>query len=138
MGFLRRPSAPTAMGLAMGIELAVEAAFRPDIKVLIGKDRHHLARRKCREIRLVADEQDALACLVAQAIRDPAVAAFAATQSVPITRELSPASLQRGQTHTHQRGHPLGELSGCHGGIKDLQHLAAILRCAQYPLSSSK
>jgi hypothetical protein len=28
------------MGLAMGMEHAVEAAFRPDIQAPIGKDRH--------------------------------------------------------------------------------------------------
>jgi hypothetical protein len=78
------------MGLAMGMEHAVEAAFRPDIQAPIGKDRHDLARRQCRELRLVAGEQDALSLLVAQAMRVQAMAAFAAIQSVPITRELPP------------------------------------------------
>ena len=41
-------SGPSAtMALALGMEDAVEAAFRTDREVLIGQDRHDLPRRQC-------------------------------------------------------------------------------------------
>jgi hypothetical protein len=42
---LGRPGTATAMGLAMGIQHAIEAALRTDMQAAIGKDRNVLTRR---------------------------------------------------------------------------------------------
>lgn len=65
-----------------------------------------------------------------------AVAAFTAINAGPISRELPPPTLQRGQTHAQQCGHLLGPCAGCYGGIKNLQGLAAILGGGQSSPSS--
>jgi hypothetical protein len=124
------------MGLAMVMQHAVEAALRADVLTPIGKDRHDLARWQCRELRLVTGQKDALALLVGEAVRHQAVAAFTAIQAVPITRELPPPALQRGEPHAQQSGRFSGPCAGRHGSIEDLQGLAAILRCGQSPSSS--
>jgi hypothetical protein len=124
------------MGLAMGMEHAVEAALRADVQPAIGQDRHDLARRQRRELGFVAGEQDPLALLVGEAVRHQAVAAFTAVQAVPITRKLPPPTLQRGQTHAQQSGHLSDPCTGRPGDIEDLQGLAAILRCGQSTSSS--
>ena len=64
------------------------------------------------------------------------MAAFAAVQAVPITRELPSLALQCGEPHAQQSGHLSGPSTGRHGGIEDLKSLAAILRCGQSPSSS--
>jgi hypothetical protein len=71
-------------------------ALGTDVQAPISQDRHDLAWRQCREFRLVAGEQDPLPLLLAQAVRNQAVAAFTAIQAVPITRELPPPALQGG------------------------------------------
>jgi hypothetical protein len=124
------------MGLAVGMEHAVEAALRADVHTPIGKDRHDLARWQCRELRLVTGQKDALALLVGEAVRHQAVAAFTAIQAVPITRELPPPALQRGEPHAQQRRHRSGPCTSRDGLIEDLQGLAAILRCGQSTSSS--
>ena len=135
-GFLGRPGTATAMDLAMGMEHPVEAALRADVDAAIGKDRHDLARRQRRELRLVAGEQDPLALLVREAVRHHAVAAFAAIQTDPITRELPPPALQRGQPDAQQSRHLPGSCTSRHSGIEDLQGLAAILSGGQSSPSS--
>jgi len=64
------------------------------------------------------------------------MAAFTAVQAVPITRELPPPALQRGQTHAQQCGHLSGPNTGRDGRIEDLQGLSAILGRGQPPSSS--
>jgi hypothetical protein len=124
------------MGLAMVMEHPVEAALGTDIDPSIGKDRHDLPRRQGRELGLVAGEQDPLTLLIREAVRNRAVAAFTAIQSVPITRKLAPPALQRGEPHAQQICHFLSPSTGRYGGLKDLQGLAAILRRGQSPASS--
>jgi hypothetical protein len=85
------------MRLAMVMEHAVEAALRADIQTPISKDRHDLSRRQRCKLGLVAGEQDPLALLVSEAVRDEVVAAFTAIQAAPITHELPPPALQRGE-----------------------------------------
>ena len=77
---------------------------------------------------MVASEQDPLALLFAQTVRNQAVAAFTAIQSVPNTGELSPPALQGGESHVQQSRHFTGPRPGSHSGIEDFQGLAAI-RC---------
>ena len=124
------------MGLAMGMQHAIKAALRTDIQAAIGKDRHDLSRRQCCELRLVTGQKDALALLVGEAVRHQAVAAFTAVQAVPITRELPAPALQCGESHAQQVCHLLSSSPGRHGGIEDLQCLAAILGRAQSTSSS--
>jgi hypothetical protein len=85
---------------------------------------------------LVASEQDPLALLFAQTVRNQAVAAFTAIQSVPNTGELSPPALQGGEAYAQHSRYLTGPGPGRHGGIKDLQGLAAIRRRGQSPSSS--
>jgi hypothetical protein len=61
-------------------------------------------------------------------MRNHAVAAFTAIQSVPNTGELSPPALQGGESHVQQSRHFTGPGPGRHSGIKDFQGLAAIRR----------
>jgi hypothetical protein len=77
---------------------------------------------------VVAGEQDSLVLLVAKTVRNDAVAAFTAIQSVPNTGELSPPALQGGESHVQQSRHFTGPRPGSHSGIEDFQGLAAI-RC---------
>jgi hypothetical protein len=111
----------------MGMEHPVEAALGSDIQPTVSQNGHDLPRWQRGEFRLVAGEQDPLALLVAEAVRDKAVAAFTAIQAVPITRELTPPALQRGEPHAQQSSHLTGPCPVGHGGIEDLQGLAAIL-----------
>ncbi len=124
------------MGLPMGMENAVKAALRADIDAPIRQDRHDLPRWQRGEFRLVAREQDPLALLVREAVRHLARATFTAVQAVPITRELTPPALQRGEPHAQQSRHLTGPCPGGHGAIEDLQRLAAIGRRGQSPASS--
>jgi hypothetical protein len=124
------------MGLAMGMQHAIEAALRTDIQAAIGKDRHDLSRRHGRELRLVAGEQDPLAFLRAQAVRHQAVAAFTAIKAGPITCELPPPTLQRAQAYAQQHRDFTGPCPSHHRGIKDLQGLTAILGGGQSSPSS--
>ena len=64
------------------------------------------------------------------------MAAFTAIQAVPITRELSPPALQRGEPHAQQRRHRSGPCTSRDGLIEDLQGLTTILRWGQSPSSS--
>jgi hypothetical protein len=82
--------------LAVVIEHPVEAALGTDIQASISQNRHDLPWRQRREFRLVAGEQDPLPLLLAQAVRNQALAAFTAIQAVPITGELPPPALQGG------------------------------------------
>jgi hypothetical protein len=120
----------------MGMEHPVEAALRTDVETPIRQDRHDLSRRQRRELRLVAGEQDPLALLVAEAVRDKAVAAFTAILAVPITRELTPPALQGAEPHAKQLGEPAGPGTCRHARIEDLQSLPAIRWCGQSPPSS--
>jgi hypothetical protein len=96
------------MGLAMGMENAVEAALldvdevfsEGVIEAPIRRDRHDLPRWQRRELRLGAGEQDPLALLVGEAVRNEAGAAFAAIDAVPISRELTQPALQGGVSPT--------------------------------------
>jgi hypothetical protein len=124
------------MGLAMGMEHPVEAALRADMEALVRQGWHDLPRRQCCEFRLVAGEQDPLALLVAEAVRNKAVAAFAAVQAVPITRKLPPPALQGAESDPKQSGHLTGPCPGGHGAIENLQGLAAITGRRQSPASS--
>ncbi len=85
---------------------------------------------------LGAGEQDPLALLVGEAVRHQAVAAFTAVEAVPITRELPPPALWRGEPHAQQRRHRSGPCTSRDGGIEDLQGLAAIFGHVQ-SISSS-
>ena len=124
------------MGLAMVMEHPVEAALGTDVDPSISQDRHDLPRRQGRELGFVAGEQYPLTLLIRKAVRNQAVAAFTAIQAVPITCELPPPALQRGEAHAQQCGHLSGPCTGRHGGIEDLQGLAAILRGGQSTSSS--
>jgi hypothetical protein len=115
------------MGLAMGMEHPVEAALRAEIEALVRQSWHDLPGQQCCEFRLVAGEQDPLALLVAEAVRDKAVAALSAILAVPITRELTAPALQGAEPHAEESGHLTGPCPGGHGGIEDLQSLEAIL-----------
>jgi len=127
--------APT-VDLAVGMEHPVEAPLRADVQPTIRQNGHDLARWQRRKFRLVAGQQDPLPLLVREAVRHQAVAAFAAIQSVPITRELPSPTLQRGQPNAQQSGHFSGPCAGCHGSIEDLQGPWAILGRSQSSPSS--
>jgi len=124
------------MGLAMGMEHAVEAALRADLDAPIGQGRQDLPGRQRRELRLVAGEQDPLALLLREAVRHQTVTALTAIDAVPITRVLSPPALQGGEPHSQEPGQLSGPCPGGQGGIEDLQSLAAISRRGQSPASS--
>ena len=124
------------MDLAMGMEDPIEAAVRADVDAAIGQHRHDLPRRQGRELGFVAGQQNSLALFLREAMRHQAMAAFTAVQAVPITRELPPPALQRGQTHAQQCGHLSGPSTGRDGRIEDLQGLSAILSRGQPPSSS--
>ena len=97
------------------------------IEAPVGQNGHDLPRWQRRELRLVAGEQDPLTLLVTQAVRNEAVAAFTAIGAVPITGELTPPALQGAEPHAKESGHFTGPFSVGHGGIEDLEGLAAIL-----------
>jgi hypothetical protein len=120
----------------MGMEHSVETALGADIQPTVRQSGHDLTRRQGRELRLVARQQDPLALLFGEPVRHQAVAAFTAIKSVPITREQPPPALQRGEPHAQQSGHLTGPCPGGHGGIEDLQGLAAVRRRGQSPSSS--
>jgi hypothetical protein len=84
----------------------------------------------------VTSEQNPLAFFFTQTVGNMAIAAFTAVHTVPIRGELSPPALQGGKPHVQQLGHLMGPCSGGHGGIEDLQGLAAIRRHTQSPSSS--
>ena len=88
----------------MGMQQPVEAALRSNVQTLIRQDRHDLARGKRGEVLLVAGVQNPLSLLLCQSVRHLAGAAFTAIQSVPITRELAPPTLQGAQPHPKQLG----------------------------------
>jgi len=71
-----------------------------------------------------------------QAVGNMAIAAFTAVHTVFISRERTTLALQGGGPHTQQLGHLMGPCSGGHGGIEDLQGLAAVRRRGQSPSSS--
>ena len=98
------------------------------VDALIGQGRHDLPWRQCREIALVAGEQDPLAFLLAQSVRNQALAAFTAIDAVPSTNKLSPPGLQGGEPHTQQISH---HSSPGPSRIEDLRGLAAF-RCGNY------
>jgi len=55
---LGRAGPTAAVGLSMGMEHPVEAALGSEIQPTVGQNWHDLARRQCRELRLIAGEQD--------------------------------------------------------------------------------
>ncbi len=110
----------------MGMEHPVEAALGSDIEAPVRQDGHDLPWRQRCEFRLVAGEQDPLALLVREAVRNEAVAAFTAIQAVPITRELTPPALQGGQAHAKQLGKLASPGTRRHARIEDLQGFATI------------
>jgi hypothetical protein len=61
-----------------------------------------LAGRHCGKFRLIAGEQDPLALLLAQLVRDQAVTALAGGNAITVTRELAPSALQRRQPNAQQ------------------------------------
>jgi len=135
-GLLGRPGAAAAVGLTMGMEHPVETALRADVDAPIRQGRHDLSGRQSGEFRLVAGKKDSLALLVREAVRNQTVAAFTAIQSVPITRELTPPTLESGEPHAKQSGEFMGPCTGRHAGIEDLQSPPAINWRGQSPPSS--
>jgi hypothetical protein len=85
---------------------------------------------------LVAGEQDPLALLLREAVRNKAGPAFAAIDAIPISRELTPPALQGGEPQAQESRHLTGPRTSCHGGIEDLDGLAAIQRRSQASPSS--
>jgi hypothetical protein len=83
----------------MGMENPVEAALRTDVQPTICQNGHDLTRWQRRKFRFVAGEQDSLAIFIGKAVRHQAETALPAIQSVPITRELAPPALERGEPH---------------------------------------
>jgi hypothetical protein len=120
----------------MSVEHPVEAALGTYIEPPVCQHRHDLPWRQRREFRLVAGEQDPLAFLACEAMGHMALAALAAVHTVHITGELPAPALQRGEANAQQGGHFSGPSTGCHGGIKNLQGLAAILGGGQSSPSS--
>ena len=92
---LRRPGPSAALHLLVGVEHAVEAALGGQVLAPVGQGGHDLRRRQRGVLRLVADRQDLLPLLLAEAMGHMANAAFAAVPTVPITRELPPPPLPR-------------------------------------------
>lgn len=81
-------------------------------------------------------EQDPLTQLLAQTMGNHAMAAFVAVGAVPITCELPSPAMQGGEPQAQQSTHHSGPCAGRHGGIYELQGLAAILRRGQSTSSS--
>jgi len=67
----------------MSMERPEEAALRAGIDAPVRKDGHDMPQRQPCESRLVASEQDPLALLVRETVRNKAVAAFTAVQVGP-------------------------------------------------------
>jgi hypothetical protein len=85
------------MGLAVGMEYPVKAALRADIQTLIGQGWHDLTWRQRGVLRLVAGEQDALALLFGQLVRDQPMTAFAAIAAFAITKICLAPAFERAQ-----------------------------------------
>jgi hypothetical protein len=83
--------------LTVGVEHPVEAALGTDMEAPIRQHRHDLPWRQCGEFRLVAGEEDPLAFLFAEAVRDQAWAAFAAIVTIAITDQGLPPALESAQ-----------------------------------------
>ena len=58
----------------MGMQNPVEASLRTDVQALVSQDWNDLPWWQCRKFRLVAGQQDALAFLLAEAVRHMAMA----------------------------------------------------------------
>ena len=117
------------MGLPMGVQDPVGAAFRTNKQSSISQHRHDLARRQCCKLRFGAVRQDPLPIRVDRAVRNVAVAAFSAIGAIPSTCEQSPPALQVGDPNAQQSCHFSGLGTGTGGAIKNLLGLAAIGRC---------
>jgi hypothetical protein len=63
------------------------------MQATIRQNRNDLPWRQCSELSIVAGEQDSLAFLVVETVRDMAVAALPTVHTVPITSELPAAAL---------------------------------------------
>ena len=88
------------MGLPIGVQDPLKTAFRTSKQSPIGQDRHDLPRRQCRELRLVAVQQDPLAHLVTEAVVHVRLVAISAIGVITSTFELSPPSQARSRTAT--------------------------------------
>ena len=125
---LRRPGPSAALDLLVGVEHPVEAALGGEEHALIGQVRHDLRRWQRGVLRLVADRQDPLPLLIAQAVRHVARTALAAvttttaisTATGVMRGELTPPALQRAQADRHALRHPARRGTGSHGAIEDL------------------
>jgi hypothetical protein len=118
------------------MENSVKAAFRADIKPLIGQGWHDLPWRQRREFRLIAGQQDPLAFLLTEAVCHVAVAALAPVDAITVTNKLTAPALQRGEPHAEQQGKLTGSGTIGHALIKDVQGLPAIVRRRQSSPSS--
>ena len=96
--FLRQPGPPAAVALTRLVQHPIETALRANKELLIGQCRHDLPRRQRGVLRLVASQQDSLALLLAQLVRDQAVTAFTTIVAVTITDQVLPPPFERPQT----------------------------------------
>ena len=115
----------------MGVEHAVEAALGGHELTLVGQGGNDLSRRQRGVLRLVANRQDLLPLLLAQAMGHMAHAPLAAVPTAPITRKLTLPALQGAQADGHAFGHTHRRSTGGYGSIEDLQCPPAISRGGQ-------
>ena len=75
--------------------MPVEAGLGTDIEAPIRQNRHDLTWLQCDEFRLVADEWDPLAFLIAEAVRHMAVAGLTPIHAAIVSSELPAPTLRR-------------------------------------------